>query len=138
MTPVQLFITGCSSKFRVGSSVRQTPEEDRRTYRQKHCGNNHKEAYSFVVIPIISNIYRFVVIISNVYSFVADQINSDIYSFILAQIIPNVYSFIVVLIFSNVSCFILVLTIYNLYSFVAVLIIEIFIDLLSLIGIILR
>ena len=32
----------CSSKFRVGSRVRQTPEESRRAYRPKCCGNNTK------------------------------------------------------------------------------------------------
>ena len=32
-----------SSKFRVGSRVRQTPEEDRRTYRPKPYGNNNKD-----------------------------------------------------------------------------------------------
>ena len=32
-----------SSKFRVGSRVRQTPEEGRRTYQPKHCGNNNKD-----------------------------------------------------------------------------------------------
>ena len=26
-----------------GSRVRQTPEEDRRTYRPKRCGNNNKD-----------------------------------------------------------------------------------------------
>ena len=31
-----------SSKFRVGSRVRQTPEEGWRTYQLKHCGNNNK------------------------------------------------------------------------------------------------
>ena len=35
---------GRSSKFRVGSRVRQTPEEDRRTYRPKRSGNNNKDA----------------------------------------------------------------------------------------------
>ena len=30
-----------SSKFRVGSLVRQTPEEGRRTYRPKRCGNKN-------------------------------------------------------------------------------------------------
>ena len=35
--------TGRSSKFRVGSRVRQTPEEGRRTYRPKHSGNNNKD-----------------------------------------------------------------------------------------------
>ena len=34
---------GRSSKFRVGSRVRQTPEEGRRTYRPKRCGNNNKD-----------------------------------------------------------------------------------------------
>ena len=34
---------GCSSKFREGSRVRQTPEEGRRTYRPKRFGNNHKD-----------------------------------------------------------------------------------------------
>ena len=37
------FNKGRSSKFRVGSRVRQTPEEDRRTYRPKRCGNNNKD-----------------------------------------------------------------------------------------------
>ena len=32
----------CSSKFREGSGVRQTPEEGRRTYRPKCWGNNNK------------------------------------------------------------------------------------------------
>ena len=32
-----------SSKFREGSKVRQTPEEGRRTYRPKRCGNNNKD-----------------------------------------------------------------------------------------------
>ena len=37
------FNKGRSSKFRVGSRVRQTPEEGRRTYRPKRCGNNNKD-----------------------------------------------------------------------------------------------
>ena len=32
-----------SSKFRVGSRVRQTPEEGRRTFRPKRCGNKNKD-----------------------------------------------------------------------------------------------
>ena len=32
-----------SSKFREGSRVRQAPEEGRRTYRPKCCGNNTKD-----------------------------------------------------------------------------------------------
>ena len=32
-----------SSKFREGSRVRQTPEEGRRRYRPKRCGNNNKD-----------------------------------------------------------------------------------------------
>ena len=36
------FNKGCSSKFRVGSRVRQTPEEGQRTYRPKR-GNNNKD-----------------------------------------------------------------------------------------------
>ena len=36
------FNKGRSSKFRVGSRVQQTPEECRRTYRPKRCGNNNK------------------------------------------------------------------------------------------------
>ena len=35
------FNEGHSSKFREGSRVRQTPEEGRRTYRLKRCGNNN-------------------------------------------------------------------------------------------------
>ena len=34
---------GCSSKFRVGSRVRQTPEEGRRTNQWKRCRNNNKD-----------------------------------------------------------------------------------------------
>ena len=34
---------GRSSKFREGSRVRQTPEECRRTYRQKRCRNSNKD-----------------------------------------------------------------------------------------------
>ena len=37
------FNKGCSSKFRVGSRVRQTPEEGRRTSRPKRCENNNKD-----------------------------------------------------------------------------------------------
>ena len=34
---------GRSSKFCVGSRVRQTPEEGRRTYQPKRYGNNNKD-----------------------------------------------------------------------------------------------
>ena len=37
------FNKGRNSKFRVGSRVRQTPEEGWRTYRPKRCGNNNKD-----------------------------------------------------------------------------------------------
>ena len=37
------FSKGRSSKFREGSRVRQTHEEDRRTYRPKRGGNNNKD-----------------------------------------------------------------------------------------------
>ena len=37
------FNKGRSSKFRAGSLVRQTPEEGRKTYRSKRCGNNNKD-----------------------------------------------------------------------------------------------
>ena len=36
------FNKGCSSKFRRGYRVQQTPE-GRRTYQPKHCGNNKDE-----------------------------------------------------------------------------------------------
>ena len=36
------FNKGRSSNFREGSQVQQTPEEGRRTYRPKRCGNNNK------------------------------------------------------------------------------------------------
>ena len=32
-----------SLKFHKGSRVRQTPEEDQRTYWPKYCGNNNKD-----------------------------------------------------------------------------------------------
>ena len=37
------FNKGRSSKFREDSWVWQTPEEGRRTYRPKRCGNNYKD-----------------------------------------------------------------------------------------------
>ncbi len=37
------FKKGRSSKFREGSRVRQTPEEGRRTYQPKRCGNNNED-----------------------------------------------------------------------------------------------
>ena len=37
------FNKGCNSKFRLGSRVRQTPEEGQRTYRLKRCRNNNKD-----------------------------------------------------------------------------------------------
>ena len=37
------FDKGRSSKFREGSRVWQTPEEGRRIYRLKHCGNNNED-----------------------------------------------------------------------------------------------
>ena len=37
------FNKGRSLKFREGFRVRQTPEEGRRTYWPKHCGNNNKD-----------------------------------------------------------------------------------------------
>ena len=36
------FNKGRSSKFRVGSRIRQTPKQGRRTYRPKRCGINNK------------------------------------------------------------------------------------------------
>ena len=37
------FNKGRSSKFHEGSRGRQTPEEGRRIYRQKYCGNDNKD-----------------------------------------------------------------------------------------------
>ena len=37
------FNKGRSSKFCVGSRIRETPEGGRRTYRPKFCGNNNKD-----------------------------------------------------------------------------------------------
>ena len=37
------FNKGRSSKFREGSRVRQTPEEGRRAYRPKCCGNSNED-----------------------------------------------------------------------------------------------
>ena len=37
------FNKGRILKFRVGSRVRQTPEEGRRTYRPKRCGISNKD-----------------------------------------------------------------------------------------------
>ena len=45
------FNKGRSSKFREGFRVRQTPEEGRRTYRPKRCGNNNKDEDNSLKIP---------------------------------------------------------------------------------------
>ena len=37
------FNKGCSLKSRIGFRVQQTPEEGRRTYWPKRCGNNNKD-----------------------------------------------------------------------------------------------
>ena len=37
------FNEGHSSKFRVSSRFRQTPEEGRMTYQPRRCGNNNKD-----------------------------------------------------------------------------------------------
>ena len=37
------FNKGRRSNFREGPRVQQTPKDDRRTYRQKRCGNNNKD-----------------------------------------------------------------------------------------------
>ena len=61
------FNKGRSSKFHVGSRVRQTPEVGRRTYRPKRCGNNNKDEdnsaetlndknYSYVSLKVQLNI----------------------------------------------------------------------------------
>ena len=39
----RVFNKGRSSEFREGSRVRQTPEEGRRTYQLKRCGNDNKD-----------------------------------------------------------------------------------------------
>ena len=36
-------IKGRSLKFRVGSRVRQTPEEGRKTYGPRRCSNNNED-----------------------------------------------------------------------------------------------
>ena len=37
------FNKGLSSKFHECSQVQETPDEGRRTYRPKHCGNSNKD-----------------------------------------------------------------------------------------------
>ena len=51
------FKKGRSSKFRVDSHVRQTPEEGRRTYRRKRCGNNDKDEDNSLKTLNDKNIY---------------------------------------------------------------------------------
>ena len=48
------FNKGRSSKFREGSRVRQTPEEGRKTYRPKCCGNNNKDEENPIYQPLHS------------------------------------------------------------------------------------
>ena len=42
----RVFKKGRSSKFCEDSKFRQTPEEDRRTYRPKRSGNNSKDGHN--------------------------------------------------------------------------------------------
>ena len=51
---------GRSSKFREGSRVRQTPEECRRTYRPKRCGNNNEHEDSSPKTLNDKNQYKYV------------------------------------------------------------------------------
>ena len=54
--------------FRVGSRVRQTPEEGWRRYRPKSCGNNNKgEDYSLKTLG--NNIVAHLVVTDHVYLF---------------------------------------------------------------------
>ena len=55
------FNKGRSSKFREGSRVRQTPEEGRRTYRAKRCGNNNKDASD-----AFSFLHKFIILLVNI------------------------------------------------------------------------
>ena len=48
------FNKGRSSKFREGYRVWQTPEEGRRTYRPKRCGNNNKDENKKLILCITS------------------------------------------------------------------------------------
>ena len=53
------FNKGRSSKFREGSRVRQTPEEGRRTYWPKRCGNNYKDEEIVRKTLMIKKTHRF-------------------------------------------------------------------------------
>ena len=59
------FNKGCRLKSREGSQVQQTPEEGRRIYRPKRCGNNNKDERSCAlplhldVVAIEKGAFRF-------------------------------------------------------------------------------
>ena len=52
------FNEGRSSKFCVGSRVRQTPEEGRRAYRPKCSGNNNEDGFFLSFFNGISTLFR--------------------------------------------------------------------------------
>ena len=53
---------GRGSKFRVGSRVRQTPEEGRRTYQPKRCEYNNKDAENSPKTPNDKNLFFLLII----------------------------------------------------------------------------
>ena len=66
------FNKGRSLKFREGSRVRQTPEEGRRAYRPKRCGNNDEDNDKNKHILLI-------MFLTNLSLFFSAQLNSSKY-----------------------------------------------------------
>ena len=60
------FNKGRSSKFREGSRVRQIPEEGRRTYRPKRCGNNNKDEDNSPKTLNDNNFLKYIIIVLSV------------------------------------------------------------------------
>ena len=54
--------------FGEGSRVRQTSEEGRRTYRPKHCGNNHKDEDNSPKTQNDKNVIKLICVTSNTWN----------------------------------------------------------------------
>ena len=92
------FNKGRSSKFCEGSRVQQTPEESRRTYRLKRCGNNNKDEDNSPKTLNDKNqqasSQKFRQLVSNNYSYLITiclQLYGLKYSYLIAIIFKQIY-----------------------------------------------
>ena len=103
------FNKGRISKFHEGSRVRPTPEEGRRTYRPKRCGNNNKDEdnnpktlidkkriilFTFSHLFALSEVIKILQLNTNssvqLYSFVYSPVNRPKYCYVSLTVRLNI------------------------------------------------